>query len=90
MTLLLVIHKQGKLMILKVMHIFRLPGRKHDAPNMFEFVTGRGDKYNEVHVHIKRFSSFEVPTDPNELKIWLHNRFVQKDELMESNFSVFL
>lgn len=51
---------------------------------VFEFVTGRGNCYNEVHVHIKRFLPSEISNDPNELKTWLHNRFVQKDELMET------
>ncbi|KAI6182112.1 Acyltransferase [Aphelenchoides bicaudatus] len=62
----------------------RLPNRKHDAPNMFEFVTGKSDCYNEVHVHIQRFAISEIPTDASELKLWLHNRFVAKDELIET------
>lgn len=50
---------------------------------MFEFVTGQSNCYNEVHVHVRRLLPSDIPADPNDLRIWLHNRFVQKDNLME-------
>jgi hypothetical protein len=61
-----------------------MPGRRGDAPDMFEFVTGRGDRYNEVHVHVRRLPISDIPINPAEIKLWLHNRFVEKDALLET------
>lgn len=46
---------------------------------MFEFVTGRLPLYNQVHVHVRRISLDDVPTEGQAFKQWLHDRFVEKD-----------
>ncbi|CAD5205615.1 unnamed protein product [Bursaphelenchus okinawaensis] len=61
--------------------------RQDDAPNMYEFVTGRSERHNEVHVHIDRIPIEQVPVEGNELKAWLHQRFVEKDRLMAQFYS---
>ncbi|KAI6179704.1 PlsC domain-containing protein [Aphelenchoides besseyi] len=57
-------------------------GRQADAPTMYEYATGRGNRYNEVHIHVRRFFNSDIPTNSRDIKEWLYNRFVEKDELM--------
>ncbi|KAI6203779.1 PlsC domain-containing protein [Aphelenchoides besseyi] len=57
-------------------------GRHADAPTMYEYATGRGNRYNEVHIHVRRFFNSDIPTNSRDIKEWLYNRFVEKDELM--------
>ncbi|CAD5208078.1 unnamed protein product [Bursaphelenchus xylophilus] len=61
--------------------------RQDDAPNMYEFVTGRSERHNEVHMHVKRIGIEEVPTEGNELKLWLHQRFLEKDRLLDEFYA---
>lgn len=36
--------------------------------------------YNQLHVNIERVSLSEVPEKEEDVKVWLHKRFVRKDK----------
>jgi hypothetical protein len=50
---------------------------------VFEFFTGQQGEPSEVHVHVSRLLLSNIPKDLNEIRLWLHNRFVEKDALID-------
>ncbi|KAE9549317.1 hypothetical protein FO519_007468 [Halicephalobus sp. NKZ332] len=64
----------------------RLQDRMGLAPNMFEFVSG-SHHGKQVHIHVKRFSVSEIPSEKEDVKKWLNDRFVEKDGLMKDFYS---
>ncbi|KAK3878907.1 hypothetical protein Pcinc_016451 [Petrolisthes cinctipes] len=59
-------------------------GVRGNAPQLAEFLMG---KCKRVHIHIRRIPMTEVPHTEDELKHWLHNLYIEKDELAENFFS---
>ncbi|XP_076067635.1 1-acyl-sn-glycerol-3-phosphate acyltransferase epsilon-like isoform X2 [Oratosquilla oratoria] len=58
-------------------------GVRRNAPQLVEFLVGRCRK---VHIHVRRIPMSEVPTEEEKLKLWLHELFVQKDQLASDFF----
>uniref|UniRef100_A0A1I8AQQ2 PlsC domain-containing protein n=1 Tax=Steinernema glaseri TaxID=37863 RepID=A0A1I8AQQ2_9BILA len=64
----------------------RQEGRHGRAPNMFEFVCGN-PTYQNVHVHVRRFTSSEIPADAEHQKQWLVQRYQEKDKMLDEYYS---
>ncbi|KAK0427608.1 hypothetical protein QR680_010322 [Steinernema hermaphroditum] len=64
----------------------RQEGRHGRAPNMFEFVCGN-PKYQNIHIHVRRFAPSEIPNDIEERKKWLMDRFQEKDKMLDDFYS---
>ncbi|ESO88325.1 hypothetical protein LOTGIDRAFT_219426 [Lottia gigantea] len=60
-------------------HTMNKDGERLPAPSMPDFLSGQT---SEIHIHIKRYDIEDVPEDINGLRLWLHQRFVEKEKLM--------
>jgi len=49
------------------------------APQLVDFLLG---KSAELHIHIKRISIEDVPQDETDFKLWMHQLFLDKDEIV--------
>eukprot|EP00055_Hartaetosiga_balthica_P013459 m.69050 g.69050 ORF g.69050 m.69050 type:complete len:459 (+) comp8263_c0_seq2:44-1420(+) len=54
--------------------------KRPPPPYMQDIVTNR---YDNIHIHCKRFERSELPNDEVELAAWLRQRFVEKEEMLE-------
>jgi 1-acyl-sn-glycerol-3-phosphate acyltransferase len=59
----------------------RIPGKEGSAPNMLEFCCGEME-HKTLHVHVKRYAIETIPTNSEEQRKWLVERFQEKDALM--------
>ncbi|XP_064101870.1 LOW QUALITY PROTEIN: 1-acyl-sn-glycerol-3-phosphate acyltransferase epsilon-like [Macrobrachium nipponense] len=59
-------------------------GIRGNAPQLIGMLMG---KCKKIHIHIRRIPMSEVPKDEEELKVWLHNLYIKKDELAENFFT---
>ncbi|CAL4118161.1 unnamed protein product, partial [Meganyctiphanes norvegica] len=51
------------------------------APQLIEFLMGRCKK---VHIHLRRIPMNEVPNNEEDLKTWMHNFYLEKDDLVQN------
>ncbi len=58
-------------------------GYVEGVPSLWQFITGR---VKQIHVHIRRFPADELPKIEAELKLWLMDRFYEKDALLEEYY----
>ena len=49
-------------------------------PNLWQMASG---KATEFHIHVRRFSLTELPSNPVELASWLVTRYQEKDQLLK-------
>ncbi|XP_042214663.1 1-acyl-sn-glycerol-3-phosphate acyltransferase epsilon-like [Homarus americanus] len=59
-------------------------GVRGNAPQLIEFLLG---KCKKVHIHIRRIPMTEIPKEEEALKVWLHDLYIEKDELAENFFT---
>ncbi|TKR59516.1 hypothetical protein L596_029176 [Steinernema carpocapsae] len=64
----------------------RQEGRHGRPPNMFEFVCGN-PQFQNIHVHVRRFAVSEIPSDPEERKKWLTERYQEKDRMLDDFYA---
>ena len=50
------------------------------VPTLWQYIKG---SVQRIHVHVRRFPVDELPVYEKELRQWLHDRFVEKDNLLE-------
>jgi lysocardiolipin and lysophospholipid acyltransferase len=55
--------------------------RPANNPSMEAMMDG---EYTQVHVHLKRHSTADIPTDRIAIGKWLIDRFVEKDRLLQN------
>ena len=53
------------------------------VPTLWQYITGRVE---EIHLHVRRFPTSELPKLEAELKQWLVDRFYEKDALLEEYY----
>ncbi|KAF7724798.1 hypothetical protein EC973_000755 [Apophysomyces ossiformis] len=53
-----------------------------EAPNMIRVHTRALSPEYDFHIDVKRFAIEDLPTDDEELALWLRNRYVEKDRLL--------
>ncbi|CAG5123174.1 unnamed protein product [Candidula unifasciata] len=64
---------------------FHFKGKQRlPAPSMQDFLMGWCPR---VHIHIARIPMTDVPSDPEQLKLWLYSRFQVKDRLLQEFYS---
>lgn len=54
-------------------------------PSLWQWAKG---EMREVHLHVRRFAVAELPTAPEGLGAWLHERFEEKDARLDRFYSV--
>ncbi|XP_005099244.1 1-acyl-sn-glycerol-3-phosphate acyltransferase epsilon [Aplysia californica] len=59
-------------------------GQRRPSPTMQDFLMGHSQR---VHVHIQRIPISDVPSEPEELKTWLYQRFQEKEKLLNYFYS---
>ncbi|KAK7082972.1 hypothetical protein SK128_001968 [Halocaridina rubra] len=59
-------------------------GIRGNAPQLIGVLMG---KCKKIHIHVRRIPMCEVPQEEEKLKMWLHNMYVEKDQLAENFFS---
>jgi 1-acyl-sn-glycerol-3-phosphate acyltransferase len=55
-------------------------GYEDGVPTLSQYVRGFARK---AHLHVRRYPAAELPTGSEELSRWLHERYREKDELLE-------
>lgn len=63
---------------------YESPVPRRPAPSMTDFLLSRGQK---VHVYCRRFAAHDFPKDNEETKKWLHERFAEKDRILNKFYS---
>ncbi|XP_066950351.1 1-acyl-sn-glycerol-3-phosphate acyltransferase epsilon-like isoform X2 [Macrobrachium rosenbergii] len=59
-------------------------GIRGNAPQLIGMLMG---KCKKIHIHIRRIPMSEVPKEEEQLRVWLHNLYIEKDALAENFFS---
>ncbi len=54
-------------------------GYERGVPTLWQYIKGFA---GTAHLHVRRYPTDTLPTDPDELTTWLFERFAEKDELM--------
>ncbi|CAD5111909.1 DgyrCDS1170 [Dimorphilus gyrociliatus] len=60
-------------------------GKRKQAPGLIDFLNGR---CKEVHIHMERIETKNIPKDDAGLGEWLHDRFMQKDKMLQRYYTV--
>jgi 1-acyl-sn-glycerol-3-phosphate acyltransferase len=55
------------------------------VPNLWQLIKG---SVQHIHLHVRRYPIDELPRLEDELRQWLHDRFVEKDRLLEHFYTV--
>jgi len=58
-------------------------GYEDGVPTLSQYVRGF---VRQAHLHVRRYPAAELPTGTDELSAWLHERYREKDELLEHFF----
>jgi len=59
-------------------------GQRTRAPGIRDFLLG---KCPYVNFHCRRIPIEDIPTDESDLKLWMHNQFIEKDKIVEDFYS---
>jgi len=55
-------------------------GYERGVPTLWQYVRGF---VRVAHLHVRRYPIAQLPVEPDELSLWLHERYEEKDRLLE-------